>query len=127
MKRILLLLSLAVVMTACGNNAGKNGQGDPNSPVAQYISLSCEWMELSHRMDRPNLKASEESKIEDQMERLEGRMEGLKNRYWDYKLTDGDREMLMNFLENDLPKYGRHASKKDYRIVESAVTLSDLE
>ena len=126
MKRILLLLTLAVAFTACGNNSDK-AKGDPNSPVAQYISLSCEWMELSHRLDNPNLRNSQEESIRDQMEKLEGRMEGLQNRYWDYKLTDADRQMLMDFLDNDLPKYGRHASKKDYRIVESAVTLADLE
>lgn len=123
MKRLLLLLTLAVAFTACGNSS----KGDPNSPVAQYISLSCEWMELSHRLDNPNLRSSQEESIRDQMEKLEGRMEGLQNRHWDYKLTDADRQMLMNFLDNDLPKYGRHASKKDYRIVESAVTLADLE
>ena len=61
------------------------------------------------------------------MEILEGRLEGLQSRSWDYKLTEADREALRNFLENDLPKYGRTASKKDYRIVESAITLSDLE
>lgn len=126
MKRILLLLSLAVLFTACGNS-GNKAQGDPNSPVAQYISLSCEWMELSHRLDNPNLRSSQEESIRDQMEKLEGRMEGLQNRHWDYKLTDADRQMLMNFLDNDLPKYGRTASKKDYRIVESAITLADLE
>ena len=38
MKRLLLLLTLAVAFTACGNNSNK-AKGDPNSPVAQYISL----------------------------------------------------------------------------------------
>ena len=59
MKRILLLLSLALVMTACGNKS----KMDPNSPVSQYISLSCEWMELSHRLDNPRLTNSQESSI----------------------------------------------------------------
>ena len=68
MKRILLLLSLALVMTACGNKS----KMDPNSPVSQYISLSCEWMELSHRLDNPRLTNSQESSIRDQMEILEG-------------------------------------------------------
>ena len=61
------------------------------------------------------------------MERIDGRLEGLKNRYWDYRLTEGDRQMLRDFLEKDLPKYGRTAGKKDYRIVEGAITLADLE
>lgn len=126
MKKIFLLLSLAVLFAACGNNNGRM-QGDPNSPVSQYISLSCEWMELSHRLNNPRLTNSQESSIRDQMEILEGRLEGLQSRSWDYKLTEADREALRNFLENDLPKYGRTASKKDYRIVESAITLSDLE
>ncbi len=126
MKKIFLLLSLAVLFAACGNNNGRM-QGDPNSPVSQYISLSCEWMELSHRLDNPRLTNSQESSIRDQMEILEGRLEGLQSRSWDYKLTEADREALRNFLDNDLPKYGRTASKKDYRIVESAITLSDLE
>ena len=114
MKKIFLLLSLAVLFAACGNNNGRM-QGDPNSPVSQYISLSCEWMELSHRLDNPRLTNSQESSIRDQMEILEGRLEGLQS------------QALRNFLDNDLPKYGRTASKKDYRIVESAITLSDLE
>lgn len=126
MKKIFFLLSLAVLFAACGNNNGRM-QGDPNSPVSQYISLSCEWMELSHRLDNPRLTNSQESSIRDQMEILEGRLEGLQSRSWDYKLTEADREALRNFLDNDLPKYGRTASKKDYRIVESAITLSDLE
>lgn len=123
MKRILVLLTLVFVMVACGNKS----KMDPNSPVSQYISLSCEWMELSHRLDNPRLTNSQESSIRDQMDILEGRLEGLQSRSWDYKLTEADREALRNFLENDLPKYGRTASKKDYRIVESAITLSDLE
>ena len=126
MKKIFFLLSLAVLFAACGSNNGRM-QGDPNSPVSQYISLSCEWMELSHRLDNPRLTNSQESSIRDQMEILEGRLEGLQSRSWDYKLTEADREALRNFLDNDLPKYGRTASKKDYRIVESAITLSDLE
>ena len=126
MKKIFFLISLAVLFAACGNNNGRM-QGDPNSPVSQYISLSCEWMELSHRLDNPRLTNSQESSIRDQMEILEGRLEGLQSRSWDYKLTEADREALRNFLDNDLPKYGRTASKKDYRIVESAITLSDLE
>lgn len=125
MKRLLLLLTLAVAFTACSNS--DKSKGDPNSPVAQYISLSCEWMELSHRLDNPNLRSSQEESIRDQMDKLEGRMEGLQNRHWDYKLTDADRQMLRDFLEKDLPKYGRTASKKDYRIVEGAITLADLE
>ena len=126
MKRLLLLLTLAVAFTACGNNSNK-AKGDPNSPVAQYIELSSQWLELSYRKSHLDLSGSEERRIEDQMERIDGRLEGLKNRYWDYRLTEGDRQMLRDFLEKDLPKYGRTASKKDYRIVEGAITLADLE
>ena len=126
MKRLLLLLALAVAFTACGNNSNK-AKGDTNSPVAQYIELSSQWLELSYRKNHMDLSGSEERRIEDQMERIDGRLEGLKNRYWDYRLTEGDRQMLRDFLEKDLPKYGRTAGKKDYRIVEGAITLADLE
>lgn len=126
MKKIFFLLSLAVLFAACGNSNSRI-QGDPNSPVAQMISLTRELLELEHRLDNPHLSESEEDRIENQMEKIEGRMEGIQSRYWDYKLTEADRQMLRDFLENDLPKYGRHASKKDYRLTESAVTLSDLE
>ena len=126
MKKIFFLLSLAVLFAACGNSNSRI-QGDPNSPVAQMISLTREGLELEHRLDNPRLSDSEKERIEDQLEKVEGRMEGIQSRYWDYKLTEADRQMLRDFLENDLPKYGRHASKKDYRLVESAVTMADLE
>ncbi len=126
MKKIFFLLSLAVLFAACGNSNSRI-QGDPNSPVTQMISLTREGMELEHRLDNPHLSDSEKERIEDQLDKVEGRMEGIQSRYWDYKLTEADRQMLRDFLENDLPKYGRHASKKDYRLVESAVTMSDLE
>lgn len=118
MKRLLLLLTLAVAFTACGNS--DKSKGDPNSPVAQYISLTRQWLELTQRDDYSDSRR-------DQMEKLEGQLEGLKMRCADYKITEADRRMLTDFLEKDLPKYGRHASSKDYRIVEGAITLADLE
>ena len=126
MKKIFFLLSLAVLFAACGNSNSRM-QGDPNSPVTQMLSLTRELLELEHRLDNPHLSESEQNRIENQMDKIDGRMEGIQSRYWDYKLTEADRQMLRDFMENELPKYGRHASKKDYRLIESAVTMSDLE
>lgn len=136
MKKVLIALLAALCIIACNSNSGKKSsrssrsskaESVASSPVNEYIELTNEWFLLSVRANASYLSDSAREEIEDEMEKVEGRLDGLKIRYKDYHLTKADRELLTDWLDNTLPKYGRTPSRKDYRIVEAATTLADLE
>lgn len=136
MKKVLIALLAALCIIACNSNSGKKSsrssrsskaESVASSPVNEYIALWDEWFLLSVRSDASYISEDKYEEIMDEKEKIEGRIEGLKIRYSDYRLTQSDREILTDWLDNTLPKYGRTASRKDYRNIEAAETLADLE
>lgn len=133
MKRILIAILAVACIASCNSGSGKKSSRSSkedkvaSSPVNEYIALWDEWFLLSVRSDASYISEDKYEEIMDEKEKIEGRIEGLKIRYSDYRLTQSDREILTDWLDNTLPKYGRTASRKDYRNIEAAETLADLE
>lgn len=143
MKRILFVLAAALLLAACKNSSGNQTASGPwgaesapdtsapaaasESPVARYIAMASEYFLLRIRLDAEYLSDAQEEELERQQEDLEDRMERFMDRNASYRLTEADRQLLMDWLENELPKYGRTAHDKDYRLVRNAVTLGELE